>query len=375
MKIAEFMSYFEGLEDPRIERSKRHLLQDIILIAVLSFIAGAQCWTEIEDYGHENEGWLKNYLKLPNGIPSHDTFARVFARLNPKAFQDSFIAVMQAFGEETEGEIIALDGKTLRRSHNRREGKRPLHLVSAWASRNGLTLGQVKTADKSNEIKAFEALLELVDVKGCTVTIDAMGCQRKIAAQIKEAKGDYVLAVKANQGQLQTKLIGLFKQAKELNYEAMVYSKTHTVDGEHGRIETRNYTVLPLMYAFEYKRDWKGLQAFVKVESIREKGDRLSVENRYYISSLKPEAPLLAEAIRRHWSIENSLHWCLDVVFNEDQSRIRKGHAPENVALLRRMVLSLLKAETSFKAGLRRKQRKALTDKNYLFKVLSAKGI
>lgn len=269
------------------------------------------------------------------------------------------------------GEFIALDGKTLRRSHDRKKQQHPLHLVSAWARKNQLVLGQIKTEGKSNEIQAMKTLLELIDIQKCVVTIDAMGCQKAIAKQIKEGGGDYILALKANQGALYERVKKLFNLAKELNYESMVFSKEETVDGDHGRIEVREYTVLPLMYGFQFKKYWQGLQSFIKVSTLREKNGKAGLENRYYISSLKPQAKQLSEGIRGHWSIENSLHWCLDVAFNEDQSRIRKGHAPENIATLRRFVLALLKAETTFKGGLRRKQLKALMDRDYLTLVLA----
>lgn len=371
MDIEGFLSYFETIEDPRIERTKKHLLSDIIVIAVLSFICGAESWEDIEDYGNANKEWLKEVLELPNEIPSHDTFARVFARINPEMFQSCFINLMQVWMDKSSGEFVALDGKSMRRSHNRKNGQGPLHLVSAWATKNSLMLGQVKTDKKSNEITAIKKLLALIDIKGCTVTIDAIGCQRDIAKQIKDAGSDYILAVKANQGHLYEQLITLFREAKELNYEAMVFSKDEQVDGDHGRIEIRRCTVLPLMYGLSFKKYWQGLQSFIKIESIREINSRISVENRYYISSLKPEARTLAEGIRRHWLIENSLHWSLDVAFNEDQCRIRTGHAPENIALIRRFVLSLLKKETTFKGGLRRKQRNALMQKEYLSLVLA----
>ena len=329
-----------------------------------SFICGAETWNDIEDFGDTHEVWLKDFLELPHGIPSHDTFARVFMRINPDVFQNCLIKLMKTWMEQTHGELIALDGKTARRS--RKAGHGPLHLVSAWASKNRLTLGQIKTKNKSNEITAIKEILNLIDIKGCTVSIDAIGCQREIAQQIKERGGDYLLAVKANQGTLYQGLIDLFRKAKELNYQAMVYSEDHTVDGDHGRIETRRYTVLPGMYNFPQQKQWKGLQSFIRVESIREIGQKISIESRYYISSSKPDAKKLASLVRGHWSIENSLHWCLDVVFNEDKSRIRAGHAPENIAILRKFVLSLLNKEKTFKGGLRRKQRKALMDKNYL---------
>lgn len=372
MKVDEFISYFEEIEDPRVERCKRHDLGEIIVLSVLGFICGCQAWTEIEDFGELHEEWLREFLELSNGIPSHDTIARVFARLNPDVFQKAFINLTQQLVKETQGELIAIDGKTLRRSHDRKNKQHPLHLVSAWAYQNRLTLGQVKTEGKGNELAGIEEILELIDIKGCTVTIDALGCQKKIAKKITDSGGDYVLTVKANQGALHEGLMTLFHKAKELKYEAMVFTEENTVDGDHGRIETRHYAVLPLMYAHDYKKSWSGLKSFIQVNSTREIGERISVDTRYYISSLDSRnAKRIGECIRHHWSIENSLHWCLDVVFNEDQCRIRKGNAPENVALLRRFALSLLKAETSFKAGLRRKQRKAFVDRRYLELILS----
>ena len=371
MNIEGFLSYFEEIEDPRIDRTKKHLLSDIIVIAVISFICGAETWEDIEDFGNANKDWLSKHLKLPHGIPSHDTFARIFMRVNPKVFQECFVSLMHHWADKSNGDFIALDGKCLRRSHNRKHNQHPLHLVSAWSTKNNLTLGQIKTDKKSNEITAIKELLKLIDIKNCTITIDAIGCQREVATQIIEAAGDYILAVKANQGYLYNGLISLFQKAKEQNYNAMVFSKDETIDGDHGRIETRCYTVLPLMYAFSFKEKWRGLQSFIKVESKREINNRISVENRYYISSLKPDAKKIGDGIRGHWSIENSLHWCLDVIFNEDECRIRTGHAPENIALIRRFVLSLLKKETTFKGGLRRKQRNALMDNEYLTRILA----
>jgi predicted transposase YbfD/YdcC len=371
MDINGFISYFDELKDPSIDRSKKHLLSDILVIAILSFICGAESWEDIEDFGHAQENWLKQGLALPHGIPSHDTFARVFARLNPQAFQNSFVELMKVWHQQSDGDLIAIDGKTLRRSHHRKQGQNPLHLVSAWASKNRLTLGQVKTDSKSNEITAIKELLALIDIKGCTVTIDAMGCQRDIAEHIIKAQGNYVLAVKGNQGNLFEDVIALFSHVQERSYESIVFSQHETLDGDHGRVETRCYTVLPVMYKFDYQKQWPGLQSFIQVASQREVDGKISTENRYYISSLKPDALILSEAIRQHWAIENTLHWSLDVTFNEDQSRIRKGHAPENIAMLRRFVLSLLKNETTFKGGLRRKQRKALMDKNYLNLILA----
>lgn len=371
MKVDEFIEYFDEITDPRLERCKLHKLIDIIVISVLGFICGCQTWDELEDFGKSQQDWLKQFLDLPHGIPSHDTIARVFARMNPEVFQQCFMELTQGLIREN-NDLIAIDGKTLRRSHDHKKNQHPLHIVSAWATKNHLTLGEVKTSGKGNELAGIEKILELIDIEGCCITIDALGCQKKIAEKIVAHGADYVLAVKGNQGLLHNKMINLFKEAKSLEYEAMVFYEDQTIDGDHGRIETRAYTVLPLMYGFEMKKQWRNLQSFIKVDTIREKGKKISIDARYYISSLDPKnAKKIGECIRHHWAIENSLHWCLDVVFNEDQSRIRKGHAPENIALIRRFALSLLKNETSFKGGMRRKQRKALMEKEYLFKILS----
>lgn len=298
MKIDSFLSYFKEVKDPRREIAKKHALTDIIVIAVLSFICGSQTWNDIEDFGESNQSWLKEFLELSNGIPSHDTFARVFARINPMVFQDCFVKIMKSWMEQTEGELIALDGKMARRSHNRKKNQGPLYLVSAWATKNRITLGQVKTQAKSNEIPTLKELIKLIDIKGCTVSIDAIGCQREIARQIKDSEGDYLLAVKANQGLLYSGLINLFHKAKELNYQTMIFSETKTIDGDHGRVETRNYTVLPAMYKCIYQKYWKGLQSFIRVESIREINGKISIDNRYYISSLHLEATKLGEMVR-----------------------------------------------------------------------------
>jgi len=268
---------------------------------------------------------------------------------------------------------VAIDGKTLKGSHERCQGKKALHLISAWATEQHLSLGQLKVDDKTNEITAVPKLLDSLLLKGAIVTLDAMGCQRRIAQHIKAQEADYVLAVKENQERLYQSLQKTFLKAEVQQFNAMTYSHHETVEGDHGRIETRRYTVLPLMYLHQFKCRWSGLQSLVQVESQRQvKGGPFSQEKRYYISSLPMNAPLIANAIRAHWRIENNLHWSLDVIFREDQSRIRKAHAPENVGWLRRFALTLLKKENSFKASIRRKRFKALMDNNYLNSVLHA---
>jgi predicted transposase YbfD/YdcC len=368
-----FKSHFSCIDDPRIERRKRHLLIDVIAIAICAVISGADHWIDIEAYAQEKEEWLKTFLALPNGIPSHDTIARVFSRLEPTQFQQAFLSWIKTLKKQLPGEVIAIDGKTLRGSHFRCQGKKALHVVSAWATEQHLSLGQLKVPDKTNEITAVPELLKLLVLKGAIVTLDAMGCQRRIAQQIKAQEADYVLAVKENQGRLHQSLKKTFLKAEGQQFNAMTYSTHETVEGDHGRIETRRYTVLPLMYLHHFKCRWSGLQSLVQVESHRQiKGGEFSQEKRYYISSLPMDAPLMANAIRAHWRIENNLHWSLDVIFREDQSRIRKAHAPENVGWLRRFALSLLKKEPTLKTSIRRKRFKALMNDTYLLAVLNA---
>jgi predicted transposase YbfD/YdcC len=283
---------FASLEDPRILLKTAHKLIDIIVIAICAVICGADKWTQVEEFGNAHKKWLKRYLELPNGIPTHDTFGRVFAAINPEHFQRCFAGWIQEVFTLTEGQVIAIDGKTLRRSHDKRSNKAALHMVHAWATANGVLLGQVKSKEKSNEITAIPDLLETLVIKGCIITIDAMGCQRKIAEKIHDCQADYVLAVKENQGKLKEAIEKTFTIAKEKNFVSMVYDYHQTVDGDHGRIETRSYYVLPLMYLFNFRLKWKGLQSLILVENerINKATNERAVERRYYISSLKYDA-------------------------------------------------------------------------------------
>jgi predicted transposase YbfD/YdcC len=372
MKLEEFVSYFDEVTDPRVERCKKHNLISIISLTVLACLCGAQCWEEISDYAESNYNYLIEFLDLSNGIPCKDTFARVIMRLNPKEFQQAILSLLQLVKPNIPHHFIPIDGKTIRRSHDWKKHQHPLHMVSAWSTTAGITLGQVKTEGKGNELKGIEQTLDLIDIKGSTVTIDALGCQKKIAEKIIEKEANYILAVKANQGSLHTKLINLFKRSKELNYDSMVVQNNKSVSSDHGRIETREYTILPIIYAHEFKKHWSNINALIKVESKREIKDRIQVATRYYITSLPYyDTTKISEGIRRHWSIENSLHWCLDVALNEDQCRIRKGNGPENMAIIRRFILSILKSEITFRGGIRRKQRKALMQNDYLNLLLS----
>jgi len=364
-------SFFSVLEDPRSDLTRRHKLIDIMTIAICGVICGADSWVELEQFGKSKEEWLKGFLELPNGIPSHDTFGRVFALLDAQQFRDCFLAWVQAVSAVTRGQVIAIDGKTLRRSHDKSLGKSAIHMVSAWASENRLVLGQTKVAEKSNEITAIPELLALLDISGCIVTIDAMGCQKEIARLIIEDSGDYVLALKENQGQL-------YREVKELfEDEGLVASEGdfhETVNKGHGRLEHRRCWSIADQEYISYlnlKGEWRGLRSVAKVTGERRIGEKVSIESRYYISSLPGGAEQLLRAVREHWGIENSLHWVLDIAFREDESRVRKGHGPENLATMRHMALNLLRRETSSKGGVKARRLRAGWDETYLLKVLS----
>jgi predicted transposase YbfD/YdcC len=373
--VGSIRHHFAGLEDPRVERTKRHQLLDMATVAICAVIGGADNWVEVENFGRAKLSWFQQFLELPNGIPSHDTFGRVFARLDSQQFESCFLAWIEAVREITSGQIIALDGKTLRRSHDKTLGKGAIHMVSAWASANRLVLGQVKVDEKSNEITAIPKLLGALAISGCIVTIDAMGCQKKIARQIVEQQADYVLAVKENQGNLYEDIKELFAYALEINFEGVTGQDYHkTVNKGHGRIEIRECWTLTDPEFLVYLRNrsaWAGLHTLVMVKAERRIGDKTSCEVRYYISSLPGQAEPVLEAVRSHWGIENQVHWILDVAFREDESRIRKGNGAQNFAIIRHIALNLLKHENTAKCGIKAKRLKAGWDENYLLKVLA----
>ncbi len=365
-----FAHHFAELTDPRIDRSRLHELLDIVAVAICAVVAGAESWDDIEDFGEAKLDWLRTFLTLPNGIPSHDTFRRVFERLDPGEFQKCFLGWIEALHEATERQVIAIDGKTLRRSFDRAKGKSALHLVHAWASANHLLLGQVAVDEKSNEITAIPKLLKMLEITGAIVTIDAMGCQREIARTIRGRKADYLLALKGNHEHLFEQVVSFFDGACAHGRKEQGIRYHREWSRGHGRDECRRCWATSEIDWLEGRQEWADLRSVVLIESERFIGEALSVEERYYLSSLPADAKLLNEAARAHWTVENSLHWVLDVTFHEDASRIKKDNAPENFGLLRRLALCLLKKETSSKRSIRGKRLRASWDDGYLLQVM-----
>jgi predicted transposase YbfD/YdcC len=364
---------FQSLPDPRVEGRCDHKLIDIIIIGVCGVICGADSWTGIETFGKAKQSWLRTFLELRNGIPSHDTLGYVFSRLDSEAFQTGFARWVEAVFQVTKGQVIAIDGKTVRRSHNKMIGKEAIHLVSAWASANGIVLGQRKVNDKSNEITAIPELLRLLDVSGCIVTIDAMGCQTKIAQTIRDEKADYILRVKDNQSRLKQDIEDWFAYGDAQQYKGMQVDFHQTTHKNNGRMEIRRCWVVADPVAFEYIRHfdgWADLNSIVRVQRERREGGEISHETAYYISSLSTHAALILEATQHHWAIENSFHWVLDVTFGEDASRIRIGESSQNMAVLRTVALNILKQDTS-KSSLKQKRFRAALDNDFLFHLLS----
>jgi predicted transposase YbfD/YdcC len=364
----DFVAHFSILADPRLERTKKHRLIDILFIAVCALICGGEGFTDMELFGEAKEAWLRGLLELPHGIPSHDTFRRVFCLLDAPPFGECFMRWSAALHAATKGEVIALDGKTLRHSFDRAAGQPALHLISAWASANGLALGQLKVDGKSNEITALPALLKLLDVKDRVVTMDAMGCQRELASQIIEQGGDYVFCLKGNQESLHDEVRDFFEQAHAGAWQGVVHSSHETVEKDHGRIEIRRcWMVAEQAVAWlDRGEQWAGLASIAAVEAEWRSGEQVTRETRYFISSLRGSARQRAEAIREHWAIENSLHHVLDVTMNEDASRLRSDHAAENLATLRRIALNLIRQAKGPKSSVRRRIKKAGWDNAFL---------
>ena len=366
--------HFSKVNDPRIDRRKEHKLIDMIVIAICAVICGAEGWTDIENFGNSKLPWLKTFLELPNGIPSHDTFGRVFSMLDAQQFQLAFYEWVMAVNEIVHGQIINIDGKRLAGSEDKFLGKRAIYMVSAWAEENEIVLGQRKVEEKSNEITAIPELLKLLAISGCIVTIDAIGTQTQIAKTIMEAQADYVLSVKENQGHLFEDISVLFAvdQAHDFKYASL--ARHQEVNKGHGRIETREcWSTSDPAYLnlIRDRENWVGLRSIAMVVSTRMVADKQTKKTRYYISSLPSDPERLLHVVRRHWAIENELHWILDVAMNEDHSRVRKDQAPENLAVLRHFALNLLKQEKTAKGGIHAKQLQAAWKQDYLLKVLS----
>lgn len=361
-------THFANLDDPR-KYNIRHNLIDIITIAICAITCGAQNWVDVEQYGKSKYDWLTQFLQLPNGVPSHDTFGRLFSLLDPKQFNDSFTSWWQSIGSLLHQEHIAIDGKTLRASYDNALEKGAIHMVSAWAVQNGIVMGQVKTDEKSNEITAIPELIKQLELQDAIVSIDAMGCQKTIAKQIIEKKADYVFSLKGNQSNLHDQIKEFFQDHPN---DSDAFVRVESVDGDHGRIETRRYFSTSDIDWLQGKENWAGIKSITMVQRQREIGDTRSAETSYYISSIENDAQKIARAIRAHWHIENSLHWVLDVTFNEDKCRVRKDHAPENAATLRHIVLNLLKQEKSFKGSIQTKRLKAAWENSYMLKILQS---
>jgi len=376
--LPSLVAHFGCLPDPRLNRTKDHKLIDLLVIAICTLLCGGESFNDMEEFGQAKHAWFKTFLELPAGIPSHDTFNRLFAALDPKQFLECFLRWTQSLRTAIAGEIVAIDGKALRRAVKR--GQPAKYIVNAWARQNGLVLGQLKVADKSNEITAVPQLLRALELAGCIVTVDAMGCQKKIAREIVEADADYVLALKGNQETVHEEVKSYLDDAiarqahlsppkattgfvTELDY-------SETIEKDHGRIEIRRYWHSDRLNWFADRGKWEKLTSVGVVESVREVDGETKIERRYYLSSLARGVKCFAAAVRGHWGVENQLHWVLDVCFGEDQSRARTGYAAENLATLRRLALNILRRETTKKRGIKGKQKSAGWDHAYLLRLL-----
>lgn len=363
---------FAELKDPRVNRTKRHRLTDVLAIAICAVICGADGWVQVAKFGRCKRKWFETFLELPNGIPSHDTFGRVFALLDPIAFEECFMRWVAALATASQGRLIAIDGKTIRGSLDAANEKAAIHMVNAWCQANHMVLGQLATDAKSNEITAIPNLLELLDVAGAVVTLDAMGCQKKIAEKIVEQGGDYILQLKGNQGGLHDETVALFDGCLREDCHGIAYITAATTNGGHGRIEERRIWATSEVGWFAERDQWKNLRSLIRVRAKRTVGEKTSTEFRYYISSLPAkDARQLLKYIRGHWGVENNLHWCLDISFREDDRRIRKGHAAENFARLSRIAMNLLKAEKTNDGGIKTKRLCCGWDSDYLLTVLT----
>jgi len=367
-----FLDHFEKLDDPRLDNhNRRHDLVDILVITILATICGADTWMEINEFGVAKHEWLQTFLTLPNGIPSHDTFGRVFSLIDPTKFEDCFCAWIASLEIDTTCEIIAIDGKTLRGSGNKRKNEKPLHLVSAWAVHNRVMLGQVRTEEKSNEIEAIPRLLNMLDIANSIVTIDAMGCQKTIAQQIIDQGGDYVLSLKENQPSLYQDIESIFARGEAQQFKKMLNKRKVEKVHDHGRIETRRYTLVSARDPLLFGLRWPGMKSIGMIEVTRTTHHQVERSKRFFITSLEEDIDRFMAAVRKHWSIEINLHWSLDVSFKEDLNRTRVGHSSQNLATVRRIALNLLTQEKTHKRGIACKRKTAGWDHKYLMAVLS----
>lgn len=370
IKRSCFVEYCEHITDFRQEGKIKHPLKDILFIAVAATIANADSWTQVEDFAETHEEWLRQYLELPNGIPSHDTYERVFDRIDAVQFAKAFTAWTDEIADRSEKAIVAIDGKTIRGSFDNQNETSAIHIVNAWISTNSLILGQLKTNAKSNEITAIPELLDMLLVKGCIITIDAMGCQRDIAEKIIDKKADYVLALKGNQPELYENVVQWFNEAEVNGFKGFEVDDHKTFDKGHGRIEKRSYYITEDIDWLFCKDKWKGLKSIGMAVRVSTENDKTTIEKRYFICSINADAKLFAKAVRSHWGIE-STHWLLDVVLKEDTCRERKNNGPENKSLLNKVVLNKLKQhKDNKKISNPRKRYKASMDTNYLEQIM-----
>ena len=365
MKI-DFVSHFSNLPDPRIDRKKIYPLIEIIFLVVAATISGCDGWKSIKDFGEVKLKWLRKFFPYAHGIPVDDTIARVMERLNTKTFQNCFIGWISSSIKSVGGDIVPIDGKTLRRSHDKGRDKSAIHMVSAWSTTHGVVLGQEKTNEKSNEITAIPELLEVLELKGCIVTLDAMGCQKDIVEKIVAKKADYVVALKGNQSTFHEEVKEYFDTCFTESFQSVPHDFYEERDMGHGRLEHRQCWVIHAKQPyFNERKSWKNLTSIAMVVSERDFGDKKTRETRFFISSLQPDAKQILSAVRQHWAVENSLHWVLDMTFREDESRIRRGKSAENLAIIRHMALNVLKKDKSIQASIKRKKLLAAFDDKF----------
>jgi predicted transposase YbfD/YdcC len=364
---------FKDLPDPRQDMNKKHLLLDIVAITIIGVIAGFEGWDDIERFARARESWLRQFLVLSNGIPSHDTLRRVFLMLHPKKFGQCLLNWMKILQTQTKTKLYAIDGKTFRRSGDSNGKTKAIHMVSAWAVENGLVLAQAAVKEKSNEITIIPELLEVLDLNGAFVSIDAMGCQTEIAESIVKGKGKYLLAVKGNQKSLHEQIKDFFDESERVNFADVKYDRAHFVEKGHGRIEERTCYVVQELDWLEGKERWAKLTSVIMMVSKRTVNGKTTIDRRYYISNSSEAARTISKAIRSHWSVENSLHYTLDMTFNEDSSRKRSDNSGKNFGMIRRLALSLIKQDKTEKGSIKWKRHLAAIDNAFLIRIINGK--